>query len=217
LKRASRTGKLYFVQPERRVGELAHHGCDFLNAARGTGEGIEALEAEKGVENIDRLVKCLGGRSSILLDEPPDDDTQALPPPFVSCPHDLLKVRIECSQGSQPARHESIGVPEATEDGYEFIQSVEWFRSTEGVGQVLHSSVGCKGVAQSFEEPDFGAKLVVDGHASDVGFASDGVNAKAGEAISCHEQFAGRSEDAGSRLFGGGLPLTESVWAWAHS
>src|SRR5690349_20876509 len=112
------------IQTECRVGESAHHGCDFLNAASGTGEGIEALEAEESVENVDRLVEGLGGRPSVLGDEPPDDDTKALPPPFFSCPHNLLKVRIECGQSSEPTHHEPIGVPEATEDCYVFIQRV---------------------------------------------------------------------------------------------
>ena len=153
------------------MGESAHYGRNFLNGACGTGQGIEALEAEESIENVDRLVECPGGRLSVLLDETPNDDTQALPPPFVSCPHHLLEVRIECGQRSQSARHEPIRVPEATEDGYVFVQCIERFRSTEGVGQLLHSTVGCKGVAQGFQEPDFGTKLVVDGHAGDVGFA----------------------------------------------
>jgi hypothetical protein len=67
------------VQPKRRVGESAYHGRDFLKAACGAGQGIEAPEAEESVENFDHLVECLGGRSSVLLDEPPDYDTQSLP------------------------------------------------------------------------------------------------------------------------------------------
>ncbi len=94
----------------------------------------------------------------------------------------MLKIRVEGGQSSEATHHEPIGVPEATEDGNVFIQSVERFGATEGVCQVLHPSMGCKGVAQGFEEPDFGAKLVIDGHAGDVGLVSDGVNAKAGEA-----------------------------------
>src|SRR5262249_46037009 len=116
---------LSFVQTDCRVGESAHHGCDFLNGARGTSQGIKALEAEEGIENVDRLVECSRGRLSVLLDEPPNDDTQTLPPPFVSRPHHLLKVRIQCGQSSQPASHEPIRVPEATEDSYVFIQCIE--------------------------------------------------------------------------------------------
>jgi hypothetical protein len=47
--------------------------------------------------------------------------------------------------------------------------------------------VGRKGVTQSFEESDFGAKLVVDGHAGDIGLTGDGIDAEAGEAVASHE------------------------------
>ncbi len=171
-----------FMQTKRRTGKPLHHGRDFLNTTRGAGEGVETFEADQGEEDIDRLIKGFRSRSSVLLDEPLDDDTKTLPSPFVSCPYHVFKIRVEGSQSSEPTHHEPIGVPEATEDGNVFIQSVERFGATEGVGQVLHPSMGCKGVAQGFEEPDFGAKLVIDGHAGDVGLVSDGVNAKAGEA-----------------------------------
>ncbi len=118
----------------------------------------------------------------MVLDEPLSNHADSSPSPFVSCPYHMLKIWIEGRQSSEPAHHEPVGAPEATEDSNVFIQRVERFGATEGVGQVLHPSMGCKGVAQSFEEPNFGAELVVDGHAGDVGLPGDGVNAKAGEA-----------------------------------
>ena len=87
---------------------------------------------------------------------------------------------------------------------------------TESGSQLLHPTLARKRVAQGFEEPDFGAKLVVDGHAGNIGLACNGINGKAVEAIAGREQFAGRSEDARSRLFGGHLALTESVGTRAH-
>jgi len=204
------------VQPNRRTGKLLHHRRDFLNTTRGASEGVEKLEADQGEEDIDHLIDGFRTRSSVLLGEPPDDDTNTLSSPFVSCPYHVFKIRVEGGQSSEPTHHEPIGVPEATEDVNVFIQRVERFGATEGVGQLLHPSMGCKEVAQGFEEPDFGAKLVIDGHAGDVGLVSDSINAKAGEARAFREQFAGRSEDAGTRLFSGGLTLTKSVGAWTH-
>ena len=49
--------RLSFVQIECRVGELLHHRYDFLNAASGASEGIETLEADQGIEDIDHLVE----------------------------------------------------------------------------------------------------------------------------------------------------------------
>ena len=43
-------------------------------------------------------------RSSMLFNEPPDDDTQPLPSPFVSRPYHLLEVRIKCGQTPQPRK-----------------------------------------------------------------------------------------------------------------
>jgi hypothetical protein len=209
-------GKLFFVQPNRRTGKLLHHGRDFLNTTCGASEGVETLKADQGEEDIDRLIEGFRSRLSVLLEEPRDDDTKTLPSPFVSCLYHVFKIRVEGGQSSEPAHHKPIGVPKATKDANVFIQSVERFGATEGVCQVLHPSMGCKGVAQGFEEPDFGAKLVIDGHAGDVGLVSDSVNAKAREAWAFREQFARRSEDAGTRLFGGGLTLTKSVGAWTH-
>ncbi len=57
---------------------------------------------------------------------------------------------------------------------------------------------------------------MIDGHAGDIGLVSDSINAKAREASAFREQFAGRSEDAGTCLFGGGLTLTKPVGAWTH-
>ncbi len=176
------TGTLPPIQSKCRTREPLHHGRDFLNTTRGASEGVETLEADQGEEDIDRLIEGFGSRSSVLLSKTLNNDTQTLPSPFVSCPYHMLKIWIEGRQSSEPAHHEPIGAPEATEDGNVFIQRVERFGATEGVGQVLHPSMSCKGVAQSFEEPDFGAELVVDGHAGNVGLAGDGVNAKAGEA-----------------------------------
>src|SRR6266852_6051771 len=152
------------VQPNRRTGKLLHHRRDFLNTTRGASEGVETLEADQGEKDIDHLIEGFRSRLPVLLGEPPDNDAKTLPPPFVSCPYHVFKIRIEG-------------------------------------GQLLHPSIGCKEVAQGFEEPDFGAKLVIDGHAGDVGLVSDSINAKAGEARAFREQFAGRSEDAGTRLF----------------
>src|SRR5207247_4810435 len=101
----------------------------------------------------------------------PDDDTKALPPPFAACPHHLLEVQVECGQGSESAHHEPISVPEATEDRDVFSQRIKGFRLTEGGSQLLHPTLARKRVAQGFEEPDFGAELVVDGHAGNVGRA----------------------------------------------
>ena len=87
---------------------------------------------------------------------------------------------------------------------------------TECGSQLLHPTLARKRVAQGLEEPDFGAKLVVDGHAGNIGLACNGINGKAIEAIASREQFARRCEDAGTRLFGGHLALTESVGTRAH-
>src|SRR6266516_854586 len=125
-------GRLSFVQTECRTGNPLHHGRHLLQAARGTGESIEVLETEQGEENADHLVECFGVRTSILLCEPLAEYTQAMAPPFISCPYHLLEVRIECCQRAEPAHHESIRVPEATEDGNVFIQSVERVGATEG-------------------------------------------------------------------------------------
>lgn len=170
------------VQAKCRTREPLHHGRDFLNTTRGASEGVETLEADQGEEDIDRLIEGFRSRSSVLLSKPLNNDTKTLPSPFVSCPYHMLKIWIEGRQSSEPTHHEPIGAPEATEDGNVFIQRIERFGATEGVGQVLHPPMGGKGVAQSFEEPDFGAELVVDGHAGNVGLAGDGVNAKAREA-----------------------------------
>jgi len=86
------------VQTECSSGEPLHHGYNLFNAAHGTGESIEALKADQRVEDVDHLVKCLCGRSSILLDEPLANDTQAMPSPLVACLYHLLKVRIECGK-----------------------------------------------------------------------------------------------------------------------
>jgi choline dehydrogenase-like flavoprotein len=86
------------VQTECSSGEPLHHGYNLFNAAHGTGESIEALKADQRVEDVDRLVKCLSGRSSVLLDEPLANDTQAMPSPLVACLYHLLKVRIECGK-----------------------------------------------------------------------------------------------------------------------
>jgi hypothetical protein len=72
------------VQRECRSGEPLHHGYNLFNAACGTGEYIEALEADQHVEGVDRLVKCLRGRSFVRLDEPLANDTQAMPSPFIA-------------------------------------------------------------------------------------------------------------------------------------
>jgi len=169
------------------MGEPTHHGRDFLNATGRTGEGIEALEADQGVENVNRLLECLGGWSSMLLDKSPDDDTKTLPSPLVSRPYHLLKIRVERGQGSESASHESVGVPETAEDCNVFVQRVERFWSAEGRSQLLHPSMGRERVAQGFEESSFGAELVVDGHASNIGLAGDGLDAETGEAIAGHE------------------------------
>jgi hypothetical protein len=47
--------------------------------------------------------------------------------------------------------------------------------------------MSCEGVTQGFEEPNFGAKLVVDGHTSDISLMSDGFNAEARESIAGYE------------------------------
>src|SRR5437868_3769433 len=78
------TLKLFFVQRKCRAGEPLHHRHDFLHAACGTSQHIEELEAVQGVEHVDRLVECLGGWSSIPFSDPPGDDTQSVPPPFIS-------------------------------------------------------------------------------------------------------------------------------------
>ncbi len=74
----------------------------------------------------------------MLFDEPPDNDTQALPPPFVACSYHLLEVRIECGQTAKPAQNAPVELPEATKDSDVLVQDVEQFRSTEGGGQLLH-------------------------------------------------------------------------------
>src|SRR5947209_7062241 len=104
----------------------------------------------------------------MLLDKPLDDDSQALATSFIARSHHLLEVWIERCQSAEATSHEPIGVPEATEDRDVFIQRVERLGATESISQVLHSPVGCKEIAQGFEQPNFGAKLVVDGHAGNV-------------------------------------------------
>jgi 2-polyprenyl-6-methoxyphenol hydroxylase-like FAD-dependent oxidoreductase len=79
-------------------GEPLHHGYNLFNAAHGAGESIEALKADQRVEDVDHLVKCLCGRSVVLLDKPLANDTQAMSSPFVACLYHLLKVRIECGK-----------------------------------------------------------------------------------------------------------------------
>jgi hypothetical protein len=98
-------GRLSLVQAKCRTGEPLHYGDDFFKAASGASEGIEALEADQGIEDIDRLVECLGCLSLVLLGKSLDDDTKTLSPPFVACSDHLLKVRIECSQTAEPTRH----------------------------------------------------------------------------------------------------------------
>src|SRR5437870_4909033 len=96
---------LFFCQTERRAREPLHHGSDFLKAARGACEGIETLEADQSVEDVNHLIEGLRGWPPIFFNEAPDDDTKASPPPFVPCPHHLLEVRIECSQSPESTRH----------------------------------------------------------------------------------------------------------------
>src|SRR5947209_7509131 len=99
---------LSFVQTRYRARKSLHHRRDLLEAARRTGQGIETLEAEESVEHIDRLVDCLGDWSAMLIAKSLDDDTKAFPPPFVARPYHLLKIRVECGQGPEPAHHEPI-------------------------------------------------------------------------------------------------------------
>src|SRR6266566_387397 len=209
-------GGLCFCQAECRADELLHHGHDFLKVASGASEGIETLEADQGVEDIDRLIEGRRGWPSILLNEPPDNDTKAPSPPFVSCPHHLLEVRIECSQSPESTSHEPVGVPEATEDRDVLGQRVKGVRAAESGGQLLHPPVCREGIAEGFEQPNFGAELVVDGHASNISLASDGVDGEAGKAITCHEQLTGRCDDTSPCLFRGCLTLTKPVRPWTH-
>jgi hypothetical protein len=94
--KATRSSTL--AQTECSSGEPLHHGYNLLNSARRTGESIVALKADQRVEDVDRLVKCLSIRSSVLLDEPLANDTQAMPSPLIACLYHLLEVRIECGK-----------------------------------------------------------------------------------------------------------------------
>ena len=152
----------------------------------------------------------------MLFDESPNDDTQALPPPFVSCSYHLLEVRIKCGQTSQPPQDEPVGLPEATEDRDVLVQGLERLRSTEGGGQLLHPPINRQGVTQSFEQPDLGTKLVIDGHAGNISLASNGINGETREARACYQQFPGSRDDARSRLFRGRLALAETIGARTH-
>ena len=82
------------------MGKLLHHRCDFLDTTRGASEGVETLEADQGEEDIDHLIEGFRSRLPVLLDEPPDDDTNTLSSPFVSCPYHVFKIRIEGGQSS---------------------------------------------------------------------------------------------------------------------
>ena len=184
---------LSFVQTRYRARKSLHHRRDLLEAARRTGQGIEALETEQSVEHIDRLVDCLGDRLPMLLTKSLDNDTKALPPPFVTRPYHLLEVRIKCSQGPEPAHHEPIGVPETTEDGDVGVQGIEGVWLAESGSELLHASLSCKGIAQGFQKSNFRAELVVDGHAGDSRPARHRVDAERLGASSGGEQLSGRA------------------------
>src|SRR5262245_6845588 len=97
-----------------------HHGHNFLQAALRPGQRIKGFKAEQCKERVNNLVESLSRRKHVLLDEPLHDHAYPLSSPFVSCPYHLLKIWIEGRQGSQPAHHEPIRVPEATEDSNVF-------------------------------------------------------------------------------------------------
>ena len=83
------------IQIEGCVGKSMYDRRDFLSTAGGTGKVIEALETDEGVEDVDGLIDGLGGGSSVLLGNAPDDDTKTVPPPFISRSYYLLEIGVE--------------------------------------------------------------------------------------------------------------------------
>ena len=61
----------------------------------------------------------------MALNEPLSNRADSSPPPFVSCPYHLLKIRVEGRQRPQPAHHEPVHLPEVTEDQQILPQCVE--------------------------------------------------------------------------------------------
>ena len=49
--------------------------------------------------------------------------------------------------------------------------------------QLLHPPIDRQGVTQGFEQPDFGTKLMIDGHAGDIGLAGNGVDGESSKAF----------------------------------
>ena len=99
-------------------------------------------------------------------------------------------------------------------------QGLERVRSPKGGGQVLADlAAGREVVEEGFEESGPGAELIIDGHADDIGLASDGLDAETGQAAAGagRKQLTGRGEDAGAGLVGGHLALAETVWTRPHS
>src|SRR5437868_5245689 len=198
------------------MGEPLDDGRNFLQAACGTSQGVKAFKAEQRVEDIDDLIDPFGREPPRLLGDSPNQDSQALSSPFVSCLDHVLEVRVECGQGAEPACDEPVGVPETTEDGDVGVQGIEGVWLPESGSELLHASLSCKGIAQGFQKSNFRAELVVDGHAGDIGLTSNRIDGEAGEPIAFHKQLAGGIEDAGARLVGCRLALTEAVGAWTH-
>src|SRR5437016_7534708 len=95
---------LSFVQAKCCMSEPLDDGRNFLETACGTSQGVKAFKAEQRVEDIDDLIDLFGRDSSRLLGDSPNEDSQALSSPFVSCLDHVLEVRVECGQGAEPAR-----------------------------------------------------------------------------------------------------------------
>src|SRR6266568_1880957 len=109
-------GGLCFCQAECRADELLHHGHDFLKVASGASEGIETLEADQGVEDIDRLIEGRRGWPSILLNEPPDNDTKAPAPPAGTRPGHRVEGRMQGRHSTESRSSEPVRGPQGTGD-----------------------------------------------------------------------------------------------------
>ena len=151
---ACRASRLPLIQTEYRPSAPLHHRGHLLKTPRGTSKGIEALEADQGVQHIDRLVEGCFDRACVLAGQPPDENLQTLSSPVIPCPYHLLEVWVECGQGSESTRDEPISVPEPTEDCDVSVQGIEGVRLTECGSELLHASLSCKDIGQGLQQPN---------------------------------------------------------------
>lgn len=203
-------------EAEDGAGEAVDAGSDLFEGAGWAGEALERFEARQGEEGVHGVAEVGGGGEAVLGGDAGQEVFEDVAAALVPEADDRVEVLVQGGEGVEAAGDAAAGTPEAGEDGDDLRQTLEGVGMGEGCSHSHHATGGGEGVAQGFEEPGFGAELVVDGGAGDVGLAGDGVDGEAGEAVVGVEQVARGGDDAVACLVDCHLAAAELVGTRAH-